>query len=147
MTQNLHGTVDFGEIAVGDHLRWLEANANLEASGAPVNELNGPFRLEGGDGSMNILGNNITTIQHASSHVLAVARITLDHLVVWLKARHGNFLNRVGLVCSLGSRHDWRVGDQRKVNAWIWHKIGLEFVEIDIERSIKAKRGGNRRDN
>ena len=35
---------------------------------------------------MNVLGDDITTVQQTSRHVLAVARIAFHHLVVGLKA-------------------------------------------------------------
>lgn len=38
------------------------------------------------------------------------------------------------------------VADQRVVNPGIGYKIGLELVQIDIERTIKAKTGCNRAD-
>lgn len=83
---NLHSTVDLGEIAVGDVLGSLVADTKLEASRAPVDKLDGALGLEGGDSSVSVVGNNITTVQQAGSHVLSGARITLDHLVVGLKA-------------------------------------------------------------
>ena len=53
----------------------------LESSGTPVDELDGSLRLDGGDGGIDILGNDIAAVEHATRHVLAVARIALDHLI------------------------------------------------------------------
>ena len=39
---------------------------------------------------------------------------------------------------SLGSGDNWRVGDQREVDTWIWYKVGLEFIQIDVEGSVEA---------
>ena len=64
---------------------------HLETSWAPVYKLDGAFGLDGGNGSIDILGDNITTVQHAAGHVLAMARITLNHLVSRLKAGVGDF--------------------------------------------------------
>ena len=143
---NSHSAVDLCKIAVRNHLRWLEADTDLEASWAPVDELDGALRLEGGNGCVNILGHNIATVQQAGGHVLAVAWIALDHLVVWLKARHGDLLDRVGLVCGLGSRDDRRVGHEREVDTWVWHKVGLELVQVDVQGAIEAQRSGDRGD-
>jgi hypothetical protein len=143
---NLHSAVDLGEITVWHHLRRLEANANLETSWAPIHKLNGAFGLEGRNSGVHILGDDVSTVQHAGGHVLAVAGITLDHLVVGLEARHGDFLHGVGLVCGFGSGDNWSVGDEREMNAGIWHKVGLELVQIDVEGSIEAEGssdGGN----
>jgi hypothetical protein len=42
--------------------RRFIANAQFETSGTPVHELNSTLRLDDRDGSINVLGNNITTI-------------------------------------------------------------------------------------
>jgi hypothetical protein len=118
----------------------LVANAKLEACWAPVDELDGALRLEGSNGRVGIVGNDITAVQQASCHVLSVARVALDHLVVGLEARHRHLLNRVRLVGSLGGRDDGSISDKREVDARVRHQIGLELVEIDIERAIKSKR-------
>lgn len=81
-----HGAVDLGEITVGHHLRWLVADTDLETSWAPIDELNGSLSLEGGDCAVNIFWHNITSVKQAGCHVFAVSWITLDHLVVGLKA-------------------------------------------------------------
>ena len=82
---------------------------------------------------MDVVGDDVSTVQQASGHVFSVARIALHHLVVWLEARHRDFLHRVGLVGCLGSRDDRRVGHKREVDTWVWHKVGLKFVEVDVE--------------
>ena len=38
------------------------------------------------------------------------------------------------------SRNYGRVGNQRKVNPWVGHKIGLKFCQVHIESTIKAER-------
>ena len=37
--------------------------------GAPINKLDGPLGLDHADGSINILWNNITSVQHTAGHV------------------------------------------------------------------------------
>lgn len=143
---NLHGAVDLGEIAVGHVLRGLVADTDLETSRAPVNELDGALGLEGSDGAVDVLGDDITTVEQAGGHVLAVAGVTLDHLVVGLEAGHGDLLNRVGLVCRLGSRNDGSVGNQREVDTGVGDQVGLELVQVDVEGTVEAKRGGDGRD-
>src|SRR4051812_27798747 len=104
MAAKLHSTVNLCEIAVRKVLRSLVADTKLETSRAPVDKLNGALGLERGDSSVSVVGNDVTTVQQAGSHVLAVTGVTLDHLVVGLEAGHGNLLDRVRLVGSLGSR-------------------------------------------
>ena len=74
-----------------------------------------------------------------------MARIALDHLVIWLEARHGHLLDRVGLVRSLGGRDNRSISDQREMDTGVWHKVGLELVQVDVEGAVEAERGGDRR--
>ena len=104
--ENLHGTAEVGEIAVGDLSRGLVADTELETSRAPVDELDGALGLEGGHSGVGILGDDITTVQQTGSHVLAVAGVTLDHLVVGLEAVGGDLGHAVGLVVGLGGGDD-----------------------------------------
>lgn len=96
---------------------------------------------------MNVVWNHITSVQQASRHVFAVAWITLNHLVVWLEARHGDLLNRVGLVLSLCRRDDWSICHQWEVDAWVGDEVGLELGQIDVEGAIKSKGSSDGRNN
>lgn len=95
---------------------------------------------------MGVVGDDVTAVQQAGGHVLAVPGVALDHLVVGLEARHGHFLHGVGLVGSLGSRDDGGVGDQREVDARVRHQVGLELVQIDVQRPVETQGSGDRRD-
>jgi hypothetical protein len=95
---------------------------------------------------VHILGHNISTIEKAGGHVLAVAGVALDHLVVWLEAGHGDFLDRVGLVSRLRCRDNWGVSDKREMDARVWDEIGLELVQVDVERAVETEGGGDRGD-
>lgn len=147
MAFDLHSTADLGQIAIGNVLGSLVADTKLESSRAPVNELDGSLGLEGGNGSVSIVGDDVTTVQQAGSHVLAVSGVTLDHLVVGLKAGHGHLLDGVGLVGSLGSRNNGGVGDQGEVDSRVGDQVGLELVQVDVQGAVEAKRGGDGRDN
>jgi len=94
---------------------------------------------------MGVVGNDVTTVQQAGSHVLAVTGVALDHLVVRLEARHCHLLDGVGFVGSLSSGDDWGVGDQREVNSGVRNQVGLEFVQVDVQGSVESQRGSNRR--
>ena len=45
---------------------------NLEASGTPVNELDTTLALDGSNGGIHILGDDIAAVEHATGHVLAM---------------------------------------------------------------------------
>lgn len=143
VTKYLHSTVDLGKVTVRDHLRWLVADTDLEASWAPIDELDSALGLKGCNSDVGVLWNNITTVKQTGCHVLSVTRIALHHLVVWLKAGHRDLLHRVGLVGCLSSRDNWGVCDKREVNSWVWHQVGLELVEIDIQGAIETKGGSD----
>ncbi len=141
------GAVDLGEISVWNHLWWLVADTDLETSWAPVDELDGALGLEGGNSSVDVLWNDISTVQQAGGHVLSVAWVALNHLIVWLETGHRDLLDRVGLVRSLSSRDNWGVGDEREVDTWVWDQVGLELVEIDVKGTIETEGGGDGGDN
>jgi hypothetical protein len=144
--QHAHGAVDRCEITVGDVLGWLVADTNLESSRAPVDELHGALGLEVGNGSVGVLGDHVTTVQQAGSHVLSVARIALDHLVVGLEAGVGDLHDRVGLVGSLGSGNDGGVSNEREVDTGVGDQVGLELVQIDVQGAIESERSSDGRD-
>jgi hypothetical protein len=50
-------------------------------------------------------------------------------------------------VCCLSGRNDGRVSDEWEVNAWVWDEVGLELIQVDIERAVETERGGDGGDN
>jgi hypothetical protein len=77
--QHANSALDLSQVTVWHKLWWLEADTDLEASWAPIDELDSSLGLDACDGCMHLLGHDITTVEQASGHVLSVARITLDH--------------------------------------------------------------------
>lgn len=61
-------------------------DTELETRGAPLNQVEGRLGLERSSGSTAITRNNITTIEESDGHVLSVAWVADNHLVVGLKA-------------------------------------------------------------
>ena len=114
--RNLHSAVNLGQIAVGDLVRRLVADTKLETSRAPVDELNGALGLEGSDGSVGVVGNNVTAVEQAGGHVLAVAGVALDHLVVGLEAYSQNMsvsgIAMLRLIKTLKFHLHWRVSSE-----------------------------------
>mmetsp|Transcript_11089 Transcript_11089/g.23779 ORF Transcript_11089/g.23779 Transcript_11089/m.23779 type:complete len:234 (-) Transcript_11089:218-919(-) len=101
VAQHAHGTLDLGQVSPGNDGGGLVVDAHLESSGTPVHKLDGALGLDGGNGRIHILWDDISSVQHAASHVLAVTRITFHHLVGWFEASIGNFCNRQLLMVSL----------------------------------------------
>jgi hypothetical protein len=59
-----------GQVAAGHHGGRLVVDADLEAGGTPVDELDGPLGLDVGDGGVHVLGHDVAAVQHAARHVL-----------------------------------------------------------------------------
>ena len=61
-------------------------NTKLESSGAPLNQVERGLGLERTGSSSAVTGHNVTAVQQSNGHVLAIARIANNHLVIWLEA-------------------------------------------------------------
>ena len=94
----------------------LPCRIYLESCGTPVNKLNAPLALDGGDGSVNILGHDVAAVEHAAGHVLAMPWVALHHRVGRLEASVGDLSHAQRLVVSLLRRDDRGVGDQGEMN-------------------------------
>merc|ERR1712153_223214 len=136
------GALHLGEVTTWHHGWWLVVDTALEASRAPVDELDSALGLDGGDGSVDILWHDITAVHHAAGHVLTVARIALGHHVGRLEAGVGDLGDGEGLVVGLLGGDNWRVGGHHEVNTWVWHKVGLELGDVDVEGTIESERSG-----
>jgi len=137
-----HGALNLGQIAAWDDGRGLVVDTALETSGAPVDELNGALGLDGGDGGVDILGDDITSVHHAAGHVLTVAGVALGHHGGGLEGRVGNLGNRELLVIGLLGRDHGGIRRQHEVNTRIRHQVSLELSDIDVEGTIESERGG-----
>ena len=89
--------------------------------------MDGALGLDGGDGGVDILGDDITTVHEAAGHVLAMTRVTLHHLVSRLKASIGDLSYRQLLMVSLLSRDNRGIGDQGEMDPGVGHQVGLEL--------------------
>ena len=143
VAQHAHGTLDLGQVTSRDNGWWLVVDADLETSWAPIDELDGTLGLDGCNGGVDIFGDDIATVQHTAGHVFAVTRITLDHLIGWLKAGVGDFSNRQLLVVGLLGRDDGSVCRQREVDTWVGHQVGLELGQVDVKGTVKPQRSSN----
>jgi len=125
----------------------LVADTKLETSGTPVNKLDRTLSLDNPDGGVDVLGDNITTVEQSASHVFALPRITLHHLVARLEARESHISDIVLLVMGFLSRDDRGKGRKREVDTRERNQVGLELIEINIERAIEAQRSSDGRNN
>merc|ERR1712019_230176 len=136
---------DLGEIATGHHSGWLVVDSALETSGTPVDELDGALGLDGGDSGVHVLGDDITTVHEAHSHVLTVARIALGEHGSGLEHRVGDLTDGELLVVGFLGRNDRRVGRKHEVDTGVWHQVGLELGDVDVQGAIESQGGSQGR--
>jgi len=142
-----HSTHDLGQITTRDDGWWLVVDTALETGRRPIDELDGSLGLDGGNGSVDILRDDITTVHQAAGHVLTVTRITLDHHRGWLEDGVGDLSDGELFVVSLLSGDDRSIGCQHKVDTWVWHQVGLELSDIDVQRTVETEGSGQGGDN
>ena len=141
------GTHNLGEITTGDDSGGLIVDTALEAGGAPVDELDGSLGLDGGNGSVDIFGDDITSVKHGAGHVFTVAGVALSHHGGGFEGRVGDFSNRELFMVSLLSGDDGGVRGQHEVDTGVRDQVGLEFSDIDVEGTIESQRGSEGGDN
>ncbi|GER41376.1 RNA-binding (RRM/RBD/RNP motifs) family protein [Striga asiatica] len=86
-----HSPLHLRQVTTRDHSWGLVIDATLESSRTPVHKLDCALCLDSGNSCIHILGDNITSVHEAASHVLSVARVALDHHGRRLEGRVGNF--------------------------------------------------------
>merc|ERR1712006_62344 len=137
-----HGALHAGEVTTRHDGRRLVVDAALEAGGAPVDELDGALGLDGGDSSVDILRDDITTVHEAARHVLAVARIALGHHGGGLEGGVGDLSDGELLVVGLLSRDDRGVRRKREVDTRVRDEVGLELSDVNVEGTMETEGGG-----
>ncbi len=142
-----HSAHNLGQVTTRDNRGRLVVDSALETGGGPVDELDGPLGLDGGDGGVDILGDDITTVHEAAGHVLPVTGVALDHHAGRLEDGVGKLRDGQLFVVGLLGGDDRRVGRQHKVNTRVRHQVGLELRDIDVEGTIETKGGRQGRDN
>ena len=138
---------DLGEITTWDNGWWLIVDTALETGWAPVDELDGSLGLDGGNGGVNILWNNITSVHEAAGHVFTVSWVALGHHGGWLEGGVGDLSDGELLVVSFLGRDDWGIGGKHEVDSWVWDQVSLELSDIDVKGTIESEGGGKRGDN
>jgi len=140
------GSHDLGEISTGNDGRGLVVDSALESSGAPVDELDGSLGLDGGDGGVDILGDDISSVHEAASHVLSVSGVALGHHGGGLEGGVGDLSNGELLVVGLLSGDDGSVGGKHEMDSGVGHQVGLELSDIDVKGTIESEGGSEGRD-
>ena len=69
---------DLCQISSGNVGRRLVTDTELEPGRAPVNELNGSLGLDLSDGRVDVLGDDVSSVEKSASHVFTLTRIAFD---------------------------------------------------------------------
>merc|ERR1719272_503717 len=141
-----HGAHNLGKIATGDNGRGLVVDTALETGRAPVNELDGPLGLDGSNGGVDILGDDITTVHKAACHIFTVTGVALSHHGCGLEGGVGDLGHGELLVIGLLSGDDGSVTREHEMDSRVGDKVGLEFSDINVEGTIESEGCGEGRD-
>ena len=79
--EHADSSLDLGKITPRYYGGRLVVDPNLEPCRTPVYKLDGALGLDGRYGCIDILGDNISTVQHAASHVLAWKENTIEDAI------------------------------------------------------------------
>merc|ERR1739836_77146 len=143
IAQHTDSPADLSKVATRDNSGWLVVNAYLETSRTPVNKLDAPLSLDGGNGSVHVLGHHVSSVEEAAGHVLSVTGVTLDHLVGWLEAGVSDLRDSELLMVGLLGRDDGCIGDQGEVDPRVGHQVGLELSQVHVQGSVEPQGGGD----
>jgi len=141
------GSHDLGEITTGNDGRRLVVDTALEAGRAPVDELDGSLGLDGSNGGVDVLGDNVTSVHHTTGHVFTMSGVTLGHHGGGLESGVGDLSDGELLVVSFLGRDDWGVRGKHEMDSWIWDQVGLELGDINVEGTIESEGGSEGGDN
>ena len=136
-----------GQVTSGNGGGGLVVDTALETGGTPIDELDGPLGLDGGDGSRDFLGDDVSTVHQTGGHVLALAGFALDEHVLLLKESVGELGDGVSLVEGVLGAVDGGVGSQQKVDPGVGHQVDLELVDVNVQGSLETERSSQRRNN
>merc|ERR1712099_209986 len=143
IAQHTDSPADLSKVATRDNSGWLVVNAYLESGGTPVNKLDAPLGLDGGNGSVHVLGHHVSSVEEATGHVLAVTRVALDHLVGRLETGVGDLRDSELLMVGLLRRDDGSVGDQGEVDPGVGNQVGLELSQVHVQGSVEPQGGSD----
>mmetsp|Transcript_35174 Transcript_35174/g.57350 ORF Transcript_35174/g.57350 Transcript_35174/m.57350 type:complete len:429 (-) Transcript_35174:15-1301(-) len=136
-----HSTLHTGKIPSGNDSGRLVVDTAFETSGAPVDKLNGPLRLDGSNSRVDILGHNISTVHEATCHILSVARIALGHHAGRLEDGVGDLGDGKLFVVGFFGGDDGGVGGEHEVDAGVGHEVGLELGHVHVKGTVETEGG------
>merc|ERR1711988_263946 len=101
VADHAHSAHDLREVTARHDCWWLIVDTALEASGTPIDELDGALGIDRSHGSVDILWHDIAAVHEAASHVLSVTWVALHVHSRRLEHRHSDLRHGELLVVSL----------------------------------------------
>lgn len=141
--QHADAAIDLGELRARHGLWWLIVDTDLEAGGAPLDQIEGLLSFEGRGCLRSVMGYDVAAVEECDSHVSALAGVADNHLVLRLEALEGEILCAEGFVGGALGGDDGCVGDEWEVDSGERNEIGLEFGDIDVDGTFEAEGGGD----
>ena len=89
------------------------------------------------------LGSHLTIWLLLSKQAIVISETELDSWKAIISFARSKGTERLTLV----GRDDWGVGSKREMDSGERNQIGLELVQINVQRSVKSKRGSDGRHN
>jgi len=99
----------------------LIVDSDFESGGAPIDELDGSFGFNGGNGSVNIFGDDVSSVHHGTGHIFSVSGVTFGHGIGGFEDGVGDFGNRELFVISFFGRDDGGIRRKHEVDSGIRH--------------------------
>jgi len=142
-----HSSHDFGKITSWYYSGWLIVDTTFEASWAPIDELDSSLGLDGGNSSIHILGDDVSSVHKTASHVFTMSWIAFSHHGCRFEGRVGDFSNWQLFVVCLFSWDNWGIRWKHEMDSRIWDQVGLEFSNVHIQGSVKSEGSSKRWNN
>jgi len=123
-------------------------DADLEPGRTPLDEFQAFGVPDLPDGVIDVFGHHVAAVQHAARDVLAVVVLLvaeLEQLVAGFETSGRQVYDWRPLVRGPLGGCERRVRQQREVDARERHQVGLELVDVHVERSREPQRRGDGR--
>lgn len=119
----------------------------LQIGMKPVDELDGSFGIDVGNGVADVLGDDVVSVHHAASHLLAVERVAFGHH--WGGFDQGNDDLGEGELFAefLLGGYNGCVGAQHVVIVRVWNQVVLELGDIEFQGDVRSQRSGQKENN
>jgi hypothetical protein len=118
-------------------------NTDLEASLAPVNPLNSFFTLKCANRGIDVLGDNISSVHEAASHIFVsvLGGVATNQHICRFEYSARYFISCQSFMVSLLSGDERCVGTQGEMDSWVGHQVGLELSQVAVQVALETQTG------